>query len=110
MALQETEYEEGEESTTVEPLKDTKHSRARIKKIMDEHDRIDAARKKLNDEKGELRAELKSRGVSLKAFDAALKLRRLDETLERERWDESFELCRRAAGIPVQEGLFEPKH
>ncbi len=78
-----------------------------IANAMDEHDRIDEQRKALNAEKQEIRSALKAKGISIKAFDAALRYRRLDDSDKRESYDFSYSLCRSAAGHPIQADMFK---
>ena len=81
-------------------------ARQAVLEAMDEHDRIDAERAECNAEKQEVRARLKAQvpGINLKAFDAALKRRRMEEGEKAEAFDETLRMCLRA--ISPQADMF----
>ena len=81
-------------------------ARSSILDAMDEHDRLDAERAAINAEKQEVRSRLKTQvpGINLKAFDAALKRRRMEEGEQVESFDETLRMCLQA--IDPQMPLF----
>ena len=73
-----------------------------IRESMDEIDQIDADRKTLNAQKQLVRARLKEQGISLPAFDAAMKRRRLDEKPDvAAKYDHSYKLVCEAIGLQL---------
>ena len=78
-----------------------------MKHLADEFDRLDEARGAINDEKSKLRKSLKARGYNVKAFEAALRYRRLDDTKSREVFDRTYMMTRRELGLDLQRDLFD---
>ena len=67
-----------------------------------DHNRLDNVRDQANADKQAVRKDLKSKGIALKAFDAALRHSRLADADKRDDYDISYDFCRRALGNPIQ--------
>ncbi|MDD9983963.1 MAG: DUF2312 domain-containing protein [Gammaproteobacteria bacterium] len=71
-----------------------------IRDSMDEIEAIDEDRAALNAKKQEVRSKLKAAGVMLKAFDSAMKRRKLaEDPAQAQKFDEDFAACLKAADI-----------
>ena len=83
--------------------------RAELRNARDEITRIDEERKQLNAEKQDIRSGLKAKGIDIKAFDAAMKRRTLEEHPDLARgWDSTFDLCLGAFGVQTTLALASP--
>ena len=87
------EMENAEAPNTSGVIHDTPDLRASIRTAMDRHDEIDDERGKLNADKQSVRKSIKAQGINLKAFDVALRRRRLKEQKDQDEFDASLEIC-----------------
>jgi len=82
---------------------------AAIRDAYDEISHLKSERTSINDKIKSTLGELEARGISKKAAQAVFRIFDLEETEQREHYDLSATVCRKALKLPQQTDLFDQR-